>query len=306
MALNTASYTAVQNDLTQQFRLALQSATPFYPSLCTEVNSNRAEENYGFLGSVPGMSEWLGDRSFKQLRAGRFSIRNKDYEASLEVLRNDIDDDQLMMYETTMSDLGAEAMLHPDELLVTAIEAGDETECFDGQYFYDTDHSWGDSGTQSNKLTTAAATGTTPTVAEFKSSFESACVALLGFTNDQGKKLNRPIVGSLNSLTVAVPLALRQTAYDALTATVNASGATNVVIDRPNIVTIPGFSSAATYWVFNTEGAIRPFVFQRRKPLSLQWKGLDDREFKTLKFMADARYNLGYFGWWKSVQMTFT
>jgi phage major head subunit gpT-like protein len=306
MALNTASYTAVQNDLTQRFRLAGDAATPFFPTLCTEIPSTRKSENYGFLGSVPGMQEWLGDRKFKQLRAGRFSIENKPWESSLEVLREDIDDDNLGGYQVTMSELGMEAAYHPDELLVSSIEAGGASECFDGQYFYDSDHAWGDSGTQSNLLTYAAATGTTPTAAEFKSAYNAAVVALLGFKNDQGKLLNRPIVGQLSNLVVVVPLAMREVAHDALTAAVNASGATNVIIDRPQIVVMPSLSNAARFWVFNTDGAIRPFVFQKRQPLNPQWKGMEDREFKTMKFMVDARYNMGYFGWWKTVQSTFT
>jgi len=51
---------------------------------------------------------------------------------------------------------------------------------------------------------------------------------------------------------------------------------------------------------------IKPFVFQARRPLGRQMKGLDDREFKDVKLMTDARYNVGYFAWWYSVQSTFT
>jgi hypothetical protein len=51
---------------------------------------------------------------------------------------------------------------------------------------------------------------------------------------------------------------------------------------------------------------MRPFVFQRRAPITTGWKGADDMEFKELKFMTEARYNIGYLAWWKAVLTTFT
>jgi phage major head subunit gpT-like protein len=50
---------------------------------------------------------------------------------------------------------------------------------------------------------------------------------------------------------------------------------------------------------------LRPFVFQARRPLARQMKGMDDREFKNVKFMTDARYNLGYLAWWNAVLTEF-
>ena len=38
-------------------------------------------------------------------------------------------------------------------LINAALLAGESTVCFDGQYFFDTDHSEGDSGSQSNDIT---------------------------------------------------------------------------------------------------------------------------------------------------------
>lgn len=307
MSLNTAAYTAVQNDLTQKFILGMQTAKPFYPSVCTEINSNKSEETYAFLGAIPGVREWLGPRRFEQLRAGRFTIPNQDWETSLTVERNDIDDDNMGMYDTLAASTANRFMRHPDKLLISSIEAGDATACFDGQFFYDTDHAWGSSGSQSNLLTSTAATGTTPTAAEFKTAFNASVNALLGYRDDKGELLNEPVVEDMNSLVAIVPLALRDVAHEAIDALLNSGGGTNVVINKPKIVCMPGLSNAARFWTFNTDGLLRPFVFQKRRPISVpKWKGLDDPEFKELKMMADARYALGYFAWWTTVQTTFT
>lgn len=306
MALNTAKYEAVQRSLTQSFRETVAAATPFYSSICTVMPSDGADEAYGLIGSMPGVREWLGDRQFTELRAADFTIKNKHWENSLLVEKTNIDDDRIGLYGPLMSDLANEATYHPDELLFDAIVDGESTACFDGQYFFDTDHSWGNSGSQSNDLTQAAATGTTPTAAEFRTAFHAARAAMLKFTNDQGKLLNRPVSTGLSNLLVVVNPDFEVIAAEALYASLNSNGATNVVLDRPRIVSSAHLTDTSKMYLFDTSGMIKPFVFQARAPLSAAWKGADDLETKHLKFMTEARYNVGYLAWWKAVLTTFT
>lgn len=305
MAVDSSRAVATLRGLTAKFDAGAQAATPFYPTLCTTVPSNGADEQYGWLGGMPGMREWLGERQFQSLRAGHFTLANKEWENSVAILKNDIDDDRLGMYGPTLEELGKKAARHPDKLLLQLIEAGESTACFDGQYFFDTDHSWGDSGTQDNDLTYAAATGTTPTTAEFKAAFRASVSAILGFKDDQGQLYNGDAVVRLSDLTLVVPLALRETAFDAFDSTI-LSSSSNVVIERPNIVCLPSLASAAKMYTFYNGGTLKPFVFQARRPLARQMKGMDDREFKDVKFMTDARYNMGYLAWWNAVLTTFT
>ena len=79
MSLDTASYQAVQRDLTFVFRNTLMSATPFYPQLCTVIQSTGKDEKYAWLGNPPGMREWLGNRDFKQLRSANYTLENKEW-----------------------------------------------------------------------------------------------------------------------------------------------------------------------------------------------------------------------------------
>lgn len=305
MALDTAKATVTLRTLTKKFDNAIQASSPFYPQVCTVIPSDGADEAYGMLGNVPGIREWLGDRQFKELRAGTFTIANKHWESSLLIKKTDLADDRMGMYGPLMDQLAIEAAYHPDELFFTALVNGESTACFDGQYFFDTDHSWGDSGTQDNDLTYAAATGTTPTAAEFRAAFHQARTALVKFKNDQGKFLNRPITMGMSSLLLVVPPELELTAYEALTATI-LSNNSNVVIDSPKIVVSPHLTNAAKFYLFNTGSPLKPFVFQAREPLSRQMKGLDDAETKDVKFMTEARYNVGYLAWWTGVLTTFT
>jgi len=305
MALDTAKATVTLRDITKKFDNRIKSVTPFYPNVSTIIQSNGLDEKYGMLGNMPGIREWTGDRLFKELRSGTFTISNKHWESSILIKKTDIADDRMSMYGPLAEDLAAEAAYHPDELLFTTMVNGASTACFDGQYFFDTDHSWGDSGTISNDLTYAAATGTAPTSAEFRAAFHQARTAMLQFKNDQGKFLNRPTSMSMGNLMVVVPPEQELAAYEGLTATI-LSNNSNIVIDAPKIVVSPHITDAATFYLFNMGSSLRPFVFQAREPLSRQIKGLDDIETKDVKFMTEARYNVGYLAWWTGVLTTFT
>lgn len=306
MATNTAKYTVIQRDLTQTFRETASSATPFYPTICNMIQSDRADEGYGILGSMPAVREWLGDRQFQELRSADFTIKNKLWENSLLVEKTNVNDDKTGMYGPLMQDLANEAAYHPDELLFQLLVNGESTVCLDGQFFFDTDHSWGDSGTQDNDLTATAASGTTPTAAEFRTAFHSARAAMMKFKSDNGKLLNRPVNMANSNLLVLVNPDFEVIANEALAAPLNASGATNVVLDRPIIRSSAYLTDTSKMYLFNLSGALKPFVFQQREPLSADWKGADDIETKFLKFMTQARYNVGYLAWWKAVLTTFT
>lgn len=308
MALTTAALATASRLITAKFDKAVRAASPYYPNIATVVQSESAEEKYGWLGDMPGVREWLGDRIFKQIRAADYELKNKHWESSLLVSKTDVADARLLKYGMMIDALAAEASYHPDELMFSAMVAGETTGlCFDGQLFYDTDHVWADSGTQSNDLTYAAATGTTPTSAEFRAAYNAAYAAMIGFKNDQGKPFFRPTQGmEIPNTIVHVPTALYPIALEALTARFDTNGNPVIIMGNPTVVAIGYLTDATKFYVHNPMGPMKPFVFQEREPLSRQVKGADDLETKDLKLMTEARYNAGYLAWWNSVLTTFT
>lgn len=315
MSLQTADYQAVQRDITVLFNSAAKEATPFYPELCTVVPSSSLDEKYGWLGNVPGMREWVGPRDFQQIRAANYTLANKHWESSLEIQRTTIDDDRTGLIRPALGELADEAMYHPDELLFeNVVNLGESQVCFDGQYFFDTDHSWGESGTQDNDLTYDATDHTAVTTAEFRAAFHAALLAMLGFKNDRGKPFIRPRVGKLGDLVINVPLALYEVAVKAFEQVVvveGGAGVSNFVLEKPRINVIQymgaGFTNGSDvkFDLYYTGGRLKPYVFQAREPLRFQTKGFEDIEFKEIKAMTEARYNIGYLAWWTAVRTTF-
>ncbi|QEF98155.1 Mu-like prophage major head subunit gpT [Stieleria maiorica] len=306
MSTGVASYKAIARDVTVKVKDGIKSATPFYPQLATIVPSTGASEKYSWLGSMPGMREWLGPRQFKQIEGADYELKNKKWESSLELLKDDIDDDQIGMLGNLGMQLGTEAAYHPDELMIDVMTAGESSLCFDGQYFFDTDHVWGDSGTQSNDLAKTVVDRDDITPAEFRTLWHEALVAMLGFKRDNGKPYMRPRIKQLDGLIIAVPLSMYIVAEKALNQPIvveGGAGVSNFVVNKPMLLplaTMPDYK----FDLYHTADPIKPFTFQARKPLKVQTKGMDDIEFKEMKVMTEARYNLGYLAWFKAVRTT--
>lgn len=149
MIINQASLSAIYKGFKTVFNEAFEAAKPQHERVAMVVPSAVREESYAWLGAFPKMREWVGDRHVKNLSLQSYSIKNKDWEATIEVDRNDIEDDGAAVYKPMMSELGRAAAMHPDELVFGLFAQGFTTACYDGQYFFDTDHPVG-SGTASN------------------------------------------------------------------------------------------------------------------------------------------------------------
>lgn len=119
---------------------AWRQAPSMYEQVATVVPSSAREEHYGWLGTMPRFREWLGDRQLNSLKTSDYTIRNKPFELTVEVARDDIEDDRLGIYNPMVANLGMESKTHPDEMVFALMAAGFATTCYDGQFFFDTDH----------------------------------------------------------------------------------------------------------------------------------------------------------------------
>jgi phage major head subunit gpT-like protein len=123
-----------------RFQNALKGATSMYPKIATEVPSGTREMDYGWLNDMPGVREWIGDRKVRELSASSYTIKNKDWEITIGVDRNDVEDDNLGVYSMKIDVMADSTQRHYDELSFGLLKDGFSTECYDGQYFFDTDH----------------------------------------------------------------------------------------------------------------------------------------------------------------------
>lgn len=115
-------------------------AEQMFGKVAMTVPSSTAAEVYPWLGQLDGMKEWLGERQVDNFQQHAFTIRNRDWEKTVEVDRNHIEDDEYGVYAMRFEHIGMATMRHPDELVWPLLKAGFTTLCYDGQFFFDTDH----------------------------------------------------------------------------------------------------------------------------------------------------------------------
>jgi phage major head subunit gpT-like protein len=140
MIINKGNLTILNQAFNAAFKNGFKSVTPQWSRIATPVPSSTGEEKYGWLGKTTKFREWIGDRQYQNLKLHDYAIKNKTFENTVVVPRDDIDDDLYGTYNMPMQLLGEDAALHPDELVFSMLGLGATTKCYDGQFFFDTDH----------------------------------------------------------------------------------------------------------------------------------------------------------------------
>lgn len=138
--INSAVLNTLRTGFTSLYNEAMRAYTPQWNEVAMVVNSTGADEKYGWLGATSRFREWVGDRVIQNLKEHDFTIKNKKWEDTISVARTSIEDDNLGVYSPMFRQLGQDAAAHPDELIFALLKAGFTGLCYDGQYFFDTDH----------------------------------------------------------------------------------------------------------------------------------------------------------------------
>src|SRR5579885_3189837 len=154
-----------------------------YKRLATVLKSNTLTESLNWLGTVPQMRLWVDTRVHQAIAPTfTYSITNNHYEATIDVDRDTLEDDQYDFIQPRISQLAMEAGRYPWVLAINAITANGTA--YDGQSFFSASHAEQASGTQSNLVT---ATG--QTVAAIQTDLNSAITAMKGFKDNQGRPM---------------------------------------------------------------------------------------------------------------------
>lgn len=219
--------------------------------IAMQVESTTQTESYAWLGSVPRMRVFDGERKPVQVGNYKFSIENEEYEASMAIDLKDVDDDQTGKYAILAGQIGESSAMFPDELLYgTLLPGGFSQLAYDGQYFFDTDHAVGASGNQSNLIT--AKLGPT--------GFSAARTLFWRFKDDFGRPINTQL-----DLILVIPPELLSTAEQLLTLRTLSNGSENQFYQAAEIRVNPWLTDVNAWYLINKQGQVKPFVIQNRK-----------------------------------------
>ncbi|SMF83023.1 Mu-like prophage major head subunit gpT [Tistlia consotensis] len=140
MLINSATLTRLGIGFKASFQAGLGMAGAQSERIATTVPSSTKSEEYGWLGKVPNVREWIGDRVVQNLMAHSYTIRNKPWELTIGVDRDDIEDDNIGIYNPLFQQMGQSTGAHRETLIFGLLKSGFTTDCYDGQYMFDTDH----------------------------------------------------------------------------------------------------------------------------------------------------------------------
>lgn len=280
-------------------------------NLAMQTSSDQASEEYGWLGATPALEEYVGKRPVSEIKENSFVVSNKDHGGAVEIRSKDMRRDKTGQIQVRINQLADRALDLPAKLLTTLIIAGESAVCYDGQYFFDTDHSEGASGSQSNDISVDVATPTAPTVDEFSAALMAAIQAMYGFKDDAGEPMNQ----SAASFTVMVPVPFMGVALEAVAALLGTGGKSNTLPalqDRfkINVVVNPRLTWTTKFAVFRDDEAAKPFILQEeaagRDVIALG----DGSEYEQLNkkqlFGVDWSGNVAYGYWQFAVLVTLT
>lgn len=285
MIVNPQTLRGIYTAFNVLFNKAFEGETPFYEKIATVTPSTTDAETYAWLGDIPGMREWVGEREIQNLTASDYSIKNKDFELTVGVDRNAIEDDKIGLYNPSVQMLGQSAAMHPDELVFTLLASGFSALCYDGKPFFSAEHMVGKkkvSNMTNAKLTLEA--------------YVAARAAMMSLTNSKGRPLN------LVPDTLVVPPALEKEARDILVADF-INGTKNTMQGTAKPLVVPQLAGHdAAWYLLCTSRPIKPLIYQQRKKAKFVSKTqeTDDNVFMSKKFLygADSRGNAG-FGFWQ-------
>lgn len=293
MDINAANLNILFTEVDTAAKNAFNGASEnqIFSKVSMKVPSRTASELHAWIYQIPKIREWVGDRQVKNIASGVLTVPNKKYEATLEMERERIEDDQYGIYSMLAANMGAQAGIFPDVLCTDSLCTNDIWSA-DGAAFYSSSRTYKDPNDPTasytiDNYTTSALSATT---------FNTAYKLMTSYRGNGGLPLETKPVALVHGP------ALRTTAFDILkneflAGAVNANGSTS---RNPNQNLVMPIESSrlvgdyANYWFLVGEavGGIRGLVYQERMAAEFQRSRLDlnsDYVFLTDKFQYGVR-----------------
>ena len=259
MDINRKNLDALFKGFNTQFMEGFSSAPDTWRKFAGEVQSSSATSVYPFLEQLGGMREWVGDRQIKNIASHKIEVVNRDFEDTVSVSRNDIEDDQYGIYGTLVSQMGFSAAKLWQDIAVSALL--NPGAWIDGLNFFSASRAYG-----SNTILNASSAALDAT------SYAAARKAMMEYKGHNDRYLgvapNLLIVGPELEATAFRILKDRMQISFAASGSTTGYGATdNPWAESASYLVVPELSgsNAATWFLAATTGVAKPVIVQQRK-----------------------------------------
>lgn len=272
------------------------SQVNYVRDLATVIPSTNAIENYGWMGQLPAVQEFLTERKIQGLTETRYDVPNRDWEATIGVKRPDIEDDNLGALPMRIMMMAQQAEDHKNTILADNLINGHVAGRvgYDGVTFFNATHPIRnqEAAAQSNIVTQ---TGTT--VALLQADYTTARSRMMSFVGENGLPFRR----SWGKTVVVCGPALEFNFRTVLNAGMIAQ-TSNVWQGASDLMVMPEITGNA-WFLLHVGGVLRPLALQVRKPV--EFVAADDPKVNESAFFRNAYYYGTYaryaplYGFWQ-------
>ena len=273
------------------FLQALKDTPQQWRTIANEFPMSAKAVDLVDLGAAPMPVESGAGLTIQDFIEKTLQVKPKDWDITVYYSHNAMMDDQTGTLERRVRGAGTNFNKHMDKLIFQALNAGDAATyglCYDGQYFFDTDHVDKGGHYQTNQSNKSAVSLTLD-------NFEAAWVAATNFLDDQGE-----IAGNVPNLLIVPPAYKREAAQiaDNREAYDVANRAINPWSGEVRYIVSPYLDSTSWFLVAGNE-AVKPLMLVMREQPNLQSAWFDpakpDGGHYCFKFFA--RYYVAYSDW---------
>lgn len=238
--------------LQKGFEIAWTDWTKF----CTVITSSTALERYPMTIIEGSMREWVGERVVNEIAGKTIDVKNRDFEYTQGVNRNDIEDDNIGFYQSLFTEMGYNAASLWPQLVADILKSPGKWA--DGNPFF------------GNRKIGKATINNTIADALTAANYEAAREQMMNFHKADGKN---PI--GLIPDTLMVGPSLEKTVKRILKAEIVAEGGvavSNINADECDILVNPYMTGAlaSKWYLMCTKRGVKPVIIQKRKEGALQ------------------------------------
>ncbi|WP_043588979.1 Mu-like prophage major head subunit gpT family protein [Geminisphaera colitermitum] len=285
MIITSATLAKINKGFRSLYLEAFQGGAPRVASYAMRATSQSAEEVYGWLGSVPGMRELIGEVVIRNLIEHAYSIPNKEFESTIAVKRSAIERDKLGVYTPLFQAMGTAARQHPDELLANTILGGFEKPCYTGKPFFAANHEPQKGKTKFSNVGTKKLSAV---------NFRTARENIKSRLNADGRPMNLGL-----DLVLVVSPKNEALGREILVAELVGGGNTNVDKGTARLEVWPQLAGTPDAWfLFEVGYPVKPFIHQVE--VETEFQSLDNPADshvllkKEYLHQSYGRYNTGY------------
>jgi len=257
--------------------------------ISTKIPSNTETESLNWFGITPPMGEWKDKRKLRGLNPYTYSLKNKDWESTLEVARNAILDDKMGMIPPRIRGLANAYYRAINREVFSQLDDGITLLAYDGAAMFADTRVIGASANIDNLL----AGSYSASEAEIRTGVAAAAEAMAGFQDDWGEPLN--LIPDTIVCSPYMYMPIKQALW-----VPGVAGTVRPEMDLiKNIISSPWINASKYDWyVLCTTEELKPIILQDRQAPQFASLDLPTNQdafmAKTFYYGVDARFVVGY------------